>query len=170
MVRRVVAYQCLGVLCLHRPVHGVLHNPVQCLDVRERLQKPGDFRVKVQINPGSGLDGRHGARLRGVAPIGLVRNDLKNSGPMSREIRRAHPGTSIRPRYKSMNLEQCRNIWDAFMAPQVGLLSSCSEDNASRSPAKEGVSEETGGRVMNENFPLKNLQGAILDSTRARPS
>lgn len=61
-------------------------------------------------------------KLGGVAPIGLVRNDLKNSGPMSLESRRAHPGTAIRPRYKSMNLEQCRNICAAFMVPQLGAL------------------------------------------------
>ena len=87
-MRRVVAHQRLGVLRLHRPVHGVLHNAVQSLDVCQRLQKPGDLRVEVQLAPGRALMAGMVPKLRGVAPIGLVRNDLKNSGPMSRESRR----------------------------------------------------------------------------------
>ena len=65
-----------------------------------------------------------------------------------------------------MNLEQCRNIWDEFMMPQLGTLLT-KRRHASRSPAKEGVSKkQAGGSRMRTSRIFKEPP----DSTRARPS
>ena len=99
--------------------------------------------------------------LRGVAPIGLVKKDRKNNGPMCRDIMRAQQGTAMRPRYRSMNREQWRSIWGASIVPHAGAVAASSRSRAARSSVIEGVLGETAGRFIRR--AIKNPAAANPD-------
>ena len=65
VMRRVMAHQCLGVVCLHGAVHRMLNHTVERFHFSESVEEVRAFRLKVQVEVWLRLDGRHGPDVAG---------------------------------------------------------------------------------------------------------
>ena len=99
VVRRVVAHHALASSAFIAPYMACCTTPSSA-STSATPSKTGRLPRQSPNQPRSTLMAGMVPKLPGVAPIGLVRNDLKNSRPMSREInvpiqeRRSVRGTS----------------------------------------------------------------------------